>query len=258
MEKKWLVCVFFGWWLVQGCDSEEGGFAALARADAGVITFTPTYPVPSVITPEWAPHSHPVGTLLEDRLGELWMVTSDGRRVLVTGDDLLGEVSLDDGDAILMSAEEERCLVADASELWHPDILDWGPYYGYGEDENLYVLNDVTWERRLTTPEAMRSWGRNPDWIDWFDFSERRWLMYHDVDPPFGLRDGTLVRTEFALYYVARGRSYVFMPEVLATEAGYHPEEALEMDDARLRELAPVAFAITRESFEHCPVEDGS
>ena len=201
------------------------------------------------------PRPHPVGTLLADHRGDLWMVAVGGRRVFVPGDDLLGEAGLDDGDAIPMTAEEERCLPGDEDELRIPDILDWAPYYGAGEDENLYVLNWPLMERRLTSPEAMRSWGRDPDWIDWYDFVTTEWSSFRDIDPDFNLRDGTLVQTESALYIVSRGRSYIFTPPELAAEAGYHPEDALMIREARLRALAPVAFAITHDSFAHCPAD---
>lgn len=204
----------------------------------------------------WRPRSHLVGTLLVDHDGELWMVSEGGRRDYVSGDDLLGEISLDDSDAILMTAEEERCLPISGAD-WSPEILNVEPLWGYGDDENLYVLDWSAYERHLTTPEALLSWGRDAEWIDWFQGRPERWEMFRTVDPPFGFRDGTLVRTELGLYYVGRGRSYPFVPSSLAEEAGYDPDEALEMRDARLRDLAPTAFGLTRASFEHCPVEMG-
>jgi len=205
----------------------------------------------------WHPRSHPMGTLLLDSSRHLWMVTGSGLRRPVNGDDTLGEIGLGFEDAIPMSDEEERCVVADrGSDYWYPEIEDWHPVFGPYEDENLYVLNWDSLERRITSPEAMQSYGLNTMWIDWFDASDEQWYMFEDEDPPFPMRDGALVRTELGLYYVVHGRSYYFWPQTLAEEAGYHTESALEMHDARLRDVAPAAFTLERWGFELCPADD--
>jgi hypothetical protein len=211
--------------------------------------------IPAEPSPVWQPRSHLDGTLLVDHERVYWMAQADGVRRIVSGDDVLGEAGLGFGDAVTMSPEEERCLPADDFNPWYPANEGWWAVYGPGDDENLYVLNAETHERRLTTEEAQRSWGRDPMWIDWFQGTDAEWAMYHDVDPPLGMRDGTLVHTELGYYLVEHGRSFYFWPQELVTETGYHANRALELRDQRLREVAPAAFTLERSSFEVCPAD---
>lgn len=245
-RSKWLM-VCLGFLFVFGCLPEEA-----SAHQAHAFEARPARIEPGRL---WRPRSHPIGTLLVDGAGELWMVAEGGRREYVAGDDLLGEVALDDGDAISMSPEEERCLPTTGTE-WSPEILSWEPLWGYGDDENLYVLRQQTYERRLTTPEALLSWGRDAEWIDWYQGQPGTWELFRDIEPDFGMRDGTLVRTELGLYYVARGRSYPFVPSSLAVEVGYRAEAELAMSEARLRAQAPTAFSLTRAVFDRCPADE--
>jgi len=254
--KKWIL-VFA---ILTGC---MGSAPAEAQAIDPPTLVQPRFHEPSARVPglpdlelAWHPRSHPTGTLLVDHERVYWMAQADGIRRLVTGDDVLGDAGLSFGDAVHMSLEEERCLPADDFNPWRPEIIDWWPVYGPGDDENLYVLNNASLERRITSEEAMRSWGFDPMWFDWFDAGTEQWLMFEDVDPPFPFRDGTLVRTELGLYLVAHGRSFYFLPQSLAEEAGYHTDSALTMRDARLRELAPASTAMERFDFEFCPADE--
>lgn len=204
----------------------------------------------------WHPRSHPDGTLLVDHERVYWMAQADGIRRIVTGDDVLGDAGLGFGDAVRMSPEEERCLPADDFSPWWAPNNGWWAVYGPGDDETLYVLNGDSLERRVTTEEAERSWGRDPMWIDWFDGPDAEWQSYEDVDPPFPMRDSTLVHTELGYYLVVHGRSFYFWPQTLLEEAGYDPANAMQLTDARLREVAPAAFTLERSSFEWCPADD--
>ncbi len=203
---------------------------------------------------EW-PRSHPAGTLLVDHLGELWMVVSGGVREQVSGDDTLGEVGLDEHDAIPMSAEEERCLTP-SLDYWDPGNWHWWPVYGpTEEDPGPFILDWERYVRRPISLETLESWGYYTRWLDSFDGGEDEWSSYAFEDDPVPMRDGALVHTEHGFYYVVHGRSFFFNSLGLVSEAGYHPENALLIPDHRLRELAPASIAFTRETFALCPAE---
>jgi hypothetical protein len=246
--------------ILSGCVMAAPAAAQTADEPAMVATIfhQPSARVPGlpVLEPVWQPRSHPTGTLLVDHERVYWMAQADGVRRIVTGDDVLGDAGLGFGDAVHMSSEEERCLPADDFNPWYPEIIDWWPVYGPGDDETLYVLNNASLERRITSPEAMRSWGFDPMWFDWFDAGDEQWLMFEDVDPPFPFRDGTLVQTELATYLIAHGRSFAFIPASLVMEAGYGEVQRLHLTEARLRELAPASFALERSNFDVCPTDE--
>ncbi|HVM90688.1 MAG TPA: hypothetical protein VMU11_02220 [Verrucomicrobiae bacterium] len=248
--------------LLAGCMAASPAEARASSGDpaAGIMFHQPsarTSGLPELVYHEpWRPTSHPDGTLLVDHERVYWMAQADGVRRIVSGDDVLGEAGLGFGDAVRMSPEEERCTPADDFNPWWPPNTGWWAVYGPGDDDTLYVLNAASLERRITSEEAERSWGRDPMWIDWFDGPDSEWDSYSDVDPPFPMRDSTLVHTELGYYLVVHGRSFYFWPQSLVEETGYHPESALELRDARLREVAPAAFTLERTSFEQCPADD--
>lgn len=251
-----------------GCFEEEAA-PMHARPDAGADAETvagpdagadvPTHdsgadaPPPPVAA--W-PRSHPIGTLLVDNERELWMVAEGGIRLSVSGDDTLGEIGMDEHDAIPMTAEEERCLFP-SSDYWGPGNFAWQPVYGPHEDDPGPFILD--WDRRIRRSvsfEALESWGYYWRWMDYFDGGEDEWQSFTYEGEPVGLRDGTLVHTEYGFYYVVHGRSFFFHPASVAAEAGYHLEDSLSMSDRRLRELAPASTAFTRETFDRCPADE--
>jgi hypothetical protein len=203
------------------------------------------------------PRSHPVGTLLVDHLGDLWMVIDDGVRAPVSGDDTLGVISLDEHDATLMTLEEERC-VRPTDDYWGPQNYNWWPVYGpTEEDPGPFILDGSTITRRPVSHETLESWGYYWRWMDYFDGGEDEWLSYAFDPTPIPIRDGTIVHTEHGFYYVVHGRSFWFSPRDLVDEAGYHPENALWMRDTRLRELAPASTSFNHETFNRCPADEG-
>lgn len=267
-----------GWFLMScflfiGCVLDPSS-VALAETDAGIVAdaelMTPrpdascaeaadapgSEPDSPPLVPAW-PRSHPVGTLLIDQDDALWMVVEYGVRAPVSGDDTLGYISLDEGDATAMTREEERCL-ATIDDYWGPGNFDWWPVYGPDEaDPGPFILNGVTHTRRPVSNEALESWGYYWRWMDYFDGGEDEWLSYAFDPEPIPLRDGTLVHTEYGYYYVVHGRSFYFRPSELVAQAGYHPENAIWMRDARLRELAPASTSMDYETFNLCPVDEG-
>jgi hypothetical protein len=263
MERKSWIAVVAAWvFVLVGCESGEGDasfpansfdadLASVHWPDVAVVADAP-------ILEPWRPRTHLQGTLLVDRAGELWMMGADAVRLRVSGDDTLGLIAMDDGDAIPMSEEAERCLAV--SDLdWGPGNENWAPYYPPGDDDTgPYMLDGVLLERRPVSREALISWGYSWDWIESYDGGDEEWSSYTLVDEPVPLRDGTIVHTEYGFYYVARGRSYYFRPTVLAAEVGFRLEDSLSIPDRRLREIAPVAFALTRETFDRCPADDAS
>jgi hypothetical protein len=264
-----------GWFLLScflcsGCLLDRGPIALAAHdatrdVDAGVTWPDAGHalgdachsdPDASTLSPivTW-PRSHPVGTLLVDHDDALWMVIEQGIRAPVSGDDTLGNISLDEGDATPMTLEEERCL-RPADDYWGPGNWDWWPVYGPDEaDPGPFILNGVTRTRRPVSNEALESWGYYWRWMDYFDGGEDEWLSYAFDPEPIPLRDGTLVHTEHGFYYVVHGRSFYFRPSELVAQAGYHPESAIWMRDTRLRELAPVSTALDYETFNLCPAD---
>jgi hypothetical protein len=264
------------WLLLNGCEFDRRPL--LAENDAGV-TADVSQPLPALdidviagrslplefdclpdLSPPdpapvatW-PRSHPVGTLLADHLGDLWMVTADGIRMNVSGDDTLGEISLDEHDATPMTLEEEHCL-RPVDDYWGPPNYAWQPIHGPEADPELYVLD---WEHHLRHPtsfEALDSYGYYTPWLDYFDGGDDEWSSFTNADP-IGIRDGTLVHTEHGFYYVVHGRSFWFNPSDLVAEAGYQPEDALWMRDSRLRELAPASTSFNYETFDRCPADE--
>ena len=204
--------------------------------------------------PVWHPRSHPQGTLLVDHDREIWMVTRDGVRQPVSGDDTLGLISLDEHDAVAMTLEEEACLVPDESEHWGPGNEAWWPVWGPDEEDSGPFIID--WDRHTryrTSIAALESWGYYWRWMDWFDGGADEWASYTDASATIGIRDGTLARTELATYYVVHGRSYAFLPASVATDAGYTDTHVLRLTEAQLRDHAPAATFLDRSSFERCP-----
>jgi hypothetical protein len=227
---------------------------ALPEGFDNALDLSPPDPAP-VAT--W-PRSHPVGTLLVDHLGDLWMVVEDGLRAPVSGDDTLGLISLDEHDATLMTLEEERCL-RPTEDYWGPLNYNWWPVYGpTEEDPGPFILDGSTITRRPVSYETLESWGYYWRWMDYFDGGEDEWLSYAFDPTPIPIRDGTIVHTEHGFYYVVHGRSFWFSPRDLVDEAGYHPENALWMRDTRLRELAPASTSFNHETFDRCPADEGS
>ncbi len=274
MKKRLIPFVLVGAWLIQGCvpvgggfgdagtvdESVDGGLGAVVRLDeashfvdfAGEV-FIDAPPLASVWRPRW----HPQGTLLRDGSRDLWMTVSSSRRRPVAGDDVLGEVGLDDRNAILMTSEEERCLLPEPDdEYWYPENYAWQPLYGPYEYENLYL---VDWEhrtRRIASIEALDSWGYFTPWLDYFDGRLEMWESLALLEEPLRFRDGALVRTDIATYFLLHGRAYIFYPQSLAEEAGYRSEEMLRMTESRLRALALVTTALTRDLFDSCPADE--
>lgn len=206
----------------------------------------------STSAPIW-PSTHPQGTLLVDADGQLWMMTGDGLRAPVSGDDTLGLIGMDESDAVRMTEAEESCTT-ETNDYWGPGNNHWWPVYGPLEgDSGPFVLDWMNLERRPISLEVLESWGYYTRWLDWFDGGMDEWDAYTFNPEPLALRDGTLVQTEIGLYYIVHARAFLFHPTGLAHEAGYRTEEAMLMSESRLRELAPPAFALTRESFGRCP-----
>jgi hypothetical protein len=266
-------------WLLIGCEFDR---SSLVENDAGVtadasqhlptldidvitgrslppgfdIVPDPSPPDPALVA-TW-PRLHPVGTLLVDHLGDLWMVIEDGVRAPVSGDDTLGEISLDEHDATSMTLEEERCLRT-VDDYWGPSNNSWWPVYGpTEEDPGPFILDGFHHVRRPVSHETLESWGYYWRWMDYFDGGEDEWLSYAYDPEPIPIRDGTLVHTEYGFYYVVHGRSFWFNPDDLVAAAGYHPENALWMRDSRLRELAPASTSFNHETFDRCPADEGS
>lgn len=206
---------------------------------------------------EWRPRSHPFGTLLVDHRDELWMVGADGGRLPVSGDDSLGNVGLDEHDAIPMSLEEERCLTPDESRYWGSGNEAWWPVYGpYEEDPGPFILDWARYERRPVSREVLESWGYYWRWMDYFDGGEDEWSSFAFLDEPVPFRDGSLARTELGTYYLVHGRAYLFRPAELALEVGYREEDMQMMSEHRLRQLAVVTTSLRREHFDLCPADE--
>lgn len=220
------------------------------------LDFMPDLSPPDPAPVAMWPRSHPVGTLLVDHLGSLWMVIEDGVRAPVSGDDTLANISQDEHDATSMTLEEERCLRT-IDDYWGPPNYAWQPVHGPEEDPELYVLD---WERRLRHPvtyEALDSYGYYTPWLDYYDGGDDDWTSFANAEP-VGIRDGTLVHTEHGFYYVVHNRSFWFNPPGLVSTAGYQPEDALWMRDSRLRELAPASTSFNYDTFDRCPADEGS
>jgi len=232
--------------------SSDASDAATACNDAGTLMSVHE----DASMPDSWPRTHPVGTLLIDQDRELWMMTGYGFRSPVSGDDTLGLIGMNESDAIPMTSEEARCTL-ERDDYWIPENNGWWPVYGPFEgDPGPFVLNWISFERRPVSLEALESWGYYTRWLDWFDGGLDEWESYHYNPEPQSLRDGTLVQTESAYYYIVHARSYLFDSSDLATQAGYHIDDAMRLSESRLRELAPSAFVLTRESFNHCPADE--
>lgn len=204
----------------------------------------------------WQPRMHPPGTLLLDHNRDLWMVTNWFERRRVTGNDLLEIAGINGSEAILMSREEERCMIAAESQAWVPINDDWQPLYGPNEDERLYI---VDWRARTRKPaslEALRSWGYYPYWIDQFDGPEEQWNSLTDVTPPLSFRDGTVVRTEEGPFFLLHGEAHPFVPPELAAGVGYVERFFVQLPHARLEDLVQFGDAFTRETFSACPADE--
>ncbi len=270
MEKKWVVLfALAGMWLWEGCTLDWSGLGEPDQAVAvppGVVWADPsprlepvsvTAAIPSTETvTRWRPRTHPAGTLLVDHEGELWMVMNSAERQIVSGDDSLSYIGVDEDTAIPMSPEEERCLFPIDYRYWSPPSWNWQPVYGPSEeDPGPYMLDWDLRTRSRVTFEALQTWGYVPSLIDWFDFGAEEWASFHEAGP-VGLRPGTLVRTELGIYYVMHDRAYFFTPESLAADAGYQEREMFHLTESRLRELATVTTPLTEEAFNFCPADD--
>jgi hypothetical protein len=265
MRKLFAVFAFSVTWLMPCCVAGEGDVRdpemmpepvrehELPHIDRAAYE-VPRLDVP--FDPPWFPSWHPQGTLLEDAAGDLWMVGEHDTRLMVSGDDTLGYVSLDEHDAIAMSPLEERCLAPNLEQYWGPGNYDWWPVYGpYEEDPGPFILDGLRHVRRPVAHEALESWGYYWRWMDYFDGGEDEWMSYAFDPEPVPFRDGSLARTELGIYYLLHGRAYLFRPAELAFEVGYREEDMQMMHEARLRELAIVTTSFTRETFETCPSE---
>lgn len=272
MEKRWLVLfALAGMWLWEGCTLDWSGLRepdsakpVLPIVVVGAHGYAPR-PMPGIVNAplpvaepaaRWRPRTHPAGTLLADHEGELWMVMNSAERQIVSGDDSLSYIGLDEGTAIPMSSEEERCLFPLDYQYWSPPSWNWSPVYGPSEEDPGPFLLD--WELRTrsrVTLEALRTWGYPSTLIDWFDYGGDEWALFRESDP-VGLRTGTLVRTELGIYYVMHDRAYFFTPESLAFDAGYQERETFPLTESRLRELATVTTPLTVDAFNFCPADD--
>ncbi len=266
MKKLSLLFAFVGLLLIQGCVADEGGFQDpemppepvgefhQSRIDAEAIE-TPALPrLRDSLEPLWFPRWHPEGTLLVDAADNLWMAGELGTRLEVSGDDSLGNIGLDEHDAISMSPEEERCLIPLWGEYWESGNYAWQPIYGPDEENRGPFILD--WEHHIRRPvahEVLESWGYYWRWMDYFDGGEDEWLTLVYQDEPIPFRDGSLARTELGTYYLLHGRAYLFRPAELALEVGYREEDMQRMSEVRLRELARVTTSLTRETFDTCP-----
>ncbi len=213
-------------------------------------------PDASLPTPEamW-PRSHPSGTLLVDHEQQFWMVGERGMRLPVRSSDDIGAVGLLPRDAIPMTHEEERCLTPEAS-YWTAPNFNWWPVYGPDESDHGPFV--VDWEAGFRYPislEALKSYGYYVSQIDNYDDPSIAWSDL-GVGDPIGLREGSIVHTEYGFMYVVHGRSFYLSPRDLVADAGFHPENAVWMSDARLRELAPPSFEMTHDTFDLCPADD--
>lgn len=237
------------------------GGCVLATPDEQNLFEAPRFETPRIDTIEapgpgllWQPRWHPEGTLLADHDRELWMVTGHGTRNIVSGDDTLGNISLDEHDAIAMSLEEEACLTPNDVDYWGPGNNNWQPIYGPDEDDRgPFVLDWGNLIRYRTTPEALESWGYYYRWTDYYDGGMDDWESFTDAETLVTLRDGTVVRTELGVYYILHERAYLFRPASLAIRVGYREEQMQEMYEARMRDLVRVTTSFTRDLFDACP-----
>ncbi len=247
-----VVCfLFLG--LFSACSFDRSALGAPAfPSDAG----SPASDAASPPEPVW-PRSHPEGTLLVDHEHALWMVGEHGFRLPISSSDDIGAVGLLPRDATAMTSEEERCLTP-AADRWNPPNADWWPVYGPDEqDPGPYAVDQAALVRYPISLEAVKSYGYYIDLLDFYDDPVVEWSSLA-VGDPIGLREGTLVHTEYGFSYVAHGRSFYLSPLDLVADAGFHPENSLSMSDLRLRELAPPAFEMTRDSFDFCPADEVS
>lgn len=276
MDKRSVLYALVGLCLMQACALDEGGvrdldpervaavtrysndaaveMPALSRLDLTEGTLLRDLPP---LQMPWRPRSHPPGTLLIDRYRDLWMVENWHERRIIPGNEVLEEFGLGHLNPIRMTVEEEECVLSvPDDEYWYPEIVDWHPFFGPNDEEEVYVVDWIRHQRRETSVEALVSYGFRPWRIRPFDAGEEAWNSFRDVEPPLSFRDGSIVRTELATYYVLRGRAYAFQPQALAEQAGYQPEDTLPLSEARLRRLARVTTALTRAHFDACPALD--
>lgn len=207
-----------------------------------------------LVTNLWRPRSHPPGTLLIDRYRDLWMVETWPERRIIPGTEVLEEAGLGHLDPIRMTIEEEACLtIVDDDDYWYPEIVNWQPFFGPNEEEEVYVVDRIRHLRRETFIEALVSYGIRPSDVRPFDEGPEAWDSFRDMEPRLSFRDGSVVRTELATYYMLYGRAYAFQPQSLAEDAGYRAEGMMHLMEARLRQLARATTAFTRETFDMCP-----
>jgi len=209
--------------------------------------------------PIWRPRAHPPGTLLEDGAGELWMVENWLERRLVSGDDILGEVGLNEVDAIPMSAAEEHCIVPLDDEYWYPRSTGWYEYYSPvfdevtpSEDSGLWLLSWDRHLRRRSSPDALKSWGFSP-WIDDFDEYDGDWSSFRPIGRPLGFRDGSMFLTERDEYYYMIDDVAWRIDPVLAVSAGYHLGLATRTLHDRFFHQTRLGGELVREIFAICP-----
>lgn len=259
---RYYLCVFVCL-IMSACSLDRGALGMPVFQDAGVETadanperLDPVCHFVADLAPEPAwPRSHPTGTLLVDHEHGLWMVGESGTRLPIRGSDDIGAVGLLPRDAIPMTHEEERCLTP-VAEYWTAPNTNWWPVYGPDEDDPGPFI--VDWEAGFRYPislEALKSYGYYIDLIDDYDDPTMAWSDL-GIGDTIGLREGSLVHTQYGFMYVVHGRSFYLSPRDLVADAGFHPENAVWMSDQRLRELAPPSFEMTHDTFDLCPADE--
>lgn len=249
MTKRWFVFAFVcvcSWFMV-GCIEDD--------AHAQDLELGPV-PVPD---PVWRPSAHPPGTLLSDSAGNLWMVENWLERRLVSGDDILGEVELNDADAIPMSAAEERCLIPVDDEYWYPRSTGWYDYYSPVSDDISTVADDGLWLinrdrqlRRRSSPDAFKSWGFGP-WTNDFTDGDGDWASFRPINSPLGFRDGSMFLTERGEYYYMIDDGAWRIDPVLAESVGYNLDLSIRTTHDRFFRQTHFVGELVREAFSICP-----
>lgn len=201
------------------------------------------------VTVQMQPLAHVPGTLLRDRHDQYWVVDRwpDRRQIL---DRFIDGSHLRRGEAIPLSAEEERCL-RPSNALWYPRNL-WR--LARLNDGSLWYVNDTEYLARQARVAVIDAWRDLPDQAPMlamtFTELESRYRVLEPMLPP----EGALFRTPNFVAIMSEGKIHLFESQTLAEQVGYRLRYSTTVSEDTLRELAPFGETLTPSSFAVCPL----
>lgn len=232
---------------MEGEASAQSLPAPQPSSPAPIIESTP--PQLSCTAVPWRPTTHLPGTLLRDHEGRFWVADRwPDRRELVAS--MMPQSHYQPDEAILLSAEEERCL-RPSTAIWYPRML-WrlkrltnGTYW-YVDEAHHY--------RRSARPVVMAAWRDALEGADAFDLNHETFEQnYRDLGP-MPPPDGALFLSDASSYLFTEGVLHRFESRDLFHLVGYDDVPSVIVSASALHELGPIGAELTRSTFSVCPL----